>query len=1094
MPLLMNFPSRLVLRSLLLATLGMGATLGMPARSAVAATRVVDVRTEYLTDPLGLDVARPRFSWVVENEERGARQTAYRVQVASDAARLKKGEGDVWDSGRVTSGDNVQVVYAGPALAPRTRYHVRVQVWDHKDRPALSAPAFFETGFLDKQDWKARFIGLRPASDGERWPFVGARWMAPPEAIVTKTTKRLGYVSDFTVAPDEKLARADLFVVGPSNGDPWKEEVSHFLWVSGTTFRKWAADINDPRQMDITRAVKPGPNRMHVLAPFIANTGFITTVRLRFTDGRERFVQSDATWRVRSFDAFKPGDAWRAEDPGKAPFVPVKVLGAFGEDIVPGDSRYVQIDRLLPAAVLRKTFNVAKPVAQARLYVTAAGVYEMRMNGKRVGNDVLAPGWTDYRKRLRYQTYDVTALVGRGPNAIGALVGDGWYAGRTGMGQALWGFEKALLAELHVTYRDGTADVIATDETWRGQTGTIRRSDMLDGETQDARLALGAWDIPAYDQTAWRQTAWRPVSLPAIKIGVLEGQMDPAVRVTRTLATRAVTRPAPGVQIFDLGQNMTGWIQLRLAAPRGTRVTIRYAETLNKDGTMFTENLRTALVVDEYIAAGRGQELFEPRFTFHGFRYVEVTGIDKPLAATAVRGMVVHNALAETGTFSTSNPLLDRLQSNIVWGQRGNFLSVPTDCPQRDERLGWTGDIQLFARTATFNMDAAAFLSKFVIDMEDGQYPDGQVPHVAPTSPGMGGGAYGWGDAIVILPYLLYQVYGDTRVIERHMTAMMKWVDFRTSKARNDLNEEWSFGDWVSPPPETPNKVLGPVFHARAAWLVSRMAAVIGKKAESEKYAALFERIKKAWNAAHVAPDGKIGTDTQTTYVMALRYEMLPPERRKAAADHLAAAIARHKGHLNTGFLGTGHLLPALSMEGRDEVAFDLLLKQTYPSWLFTVQNGATTMWERWDSYSPEKGPSNVGDMNSYNHYAFGAVGEWMYGTITGIDHAADAVGFSRIVLGPRKGGALTRARGRYRSVRGTIESSWRDMGNAWVWDVVVPVHATALAKIPAGAAASVREGGVALADAAGVKVVGERNGVVEVDLVPGRYRFTARP
>jgi alpha-L-rhamnosidase len=513
---------------------------------------------------------------------------------------------------------------------------------------------------------------------------------------------------------------------------------------------------------------------------------------------------------------------------------------------------------------------------------------------------------------------------------------------------------------------------------------------------------------------------------------------------------------------------------------------------LNRDGTLFTDNLRSALATDRYVARGAEREVFEPRFTFHGFRYVELVGLPRPLAASDVTGIVVHSDLPATGRFETSDALLNQLQSNIVWGQRGNFLSIPTDCPQRDERLGWTGDIQVFARTATFNMDSATFLEKFLVDLEDAQRANGSVTDVAPTSARMGDGHYGWGDAMVFLPWTLYQVYGDTRVIERHLEAMKRWVDYRSEGARGFLNTAWSYGDWVSPPPATPNEVLGPMYHARSAWLLSRMAAAIGREEDARRYAELFEHIKAAFIAKHVGEDGRITSDTQTAYAVALRFDMLPEERRAAALGHLVAAVERAGDHLATGFLGTSQLVPALGENGRMDEAYKLLTQDTYPSWLFTVKNGATTMWERWDSYSPETGPSNLGDMNSYNHYAFGVIGEWMYENLAGIGMDPAAPGYRRLVIRPYLGRGLTHARGEYDSIRGKVVSSWALADGRLTLDVEVPVHATALVFVPGAKAERVKEGGHAASKARGVRFVRQEEKAAVFEVVSGRYHLTA--
>lgn len=1059
--------------------------------SAGAALKVPEVMVEQRVMPLGIDAAAPRFSWIATSPVRGARQTAYQIVVSTDANLLRSGQPNVWDSGKVDSAENVLVPYAGPALLPRTRYFVQVKLWDERNGVTASTPSWFETGLMNAQPaaWKGQWIGLRPANDSERRPLVGARWVAPAALSVSAKTKRVGFTKRFTLPATDKVVAADLFFAGPGNGRPWDPGVEHKIHINGTTLRAFAADVGDPRRFTVTALLTTGDNQIWIESPYFAGKSVIASLRLELADGRVRFIQTDRSWVARTAEAIALPEKWREDAPEKAPYVPSQELGVFGELTDAKDPAKAGIDHLLPVAQLRKTFAVGKTVTKARLYATAAGVYEMTINGFAVGPDVLAPGWTDYTQRVLYQTYDVTKLIHHGTNAIAAMLADGWYAGRTGMGQHLWGFEKALRAQLYLTYADGTEDVIATDGSWRGNTGAIRSSDLLDGEQQDMRLDTPNWNTATFDDQKWRAVFVPPINIPRI-----EAATAPPVKEIQVVRARAVTSPDPGVQIFDLGQNMVGVIRLRFVAPRGTKVTIRYGEMLDKNGKLFTDNLRTARVVDEYIAGGRVQEVFQPKFTFHGFRYVEVRGVPKPLPITNIVGLVWHTDLPRAGTFTTSNQKLNQLQSNILWGQKGNFLSIPTDCPQRDERLGWTGDIVAFAPTAAFNMDTANFIENYLVALQDGQRPDGAVPDVAPTTPQLGAGNFAWGDAMVFLPYLMFQVYNDRAPMQRHYEAMKKWVDFRTSKAKGFLNESWSFGDWVSPPPQTPNKVLSPLYHAHAANLLSQMAEALGKTEDARAYKALFENIKQAFNKAHVATDGKITSDTQTAYIIALRFNILPQDKRPLAAKHLMAAIDRANGHLNTGFLGTAHLLPALSMADQEDAAYKLLVTETYPSWLYTVNNGATTMWERWNSYTPEEGPRDVGGMNSYNHYAFGAVGEWMYSQLAGLQGAPNSPGYARFVLRPRPGGDLKFVRARYHSVRGDIASAWMKTAKGLTMDVEVPVHALAEVHIPSADADKITEGGRPLAQSPGVRLLEKQANETVVEVGAGVYQFAVKP
>jgi alpha-L-rhamnosidase len=658
-------------------------------------------------------------------------------------------------------------------------------------------------------------------------------------------------------------------------------------------------------------------------------------------------------------------------------------------------------------------------------------------------------------------------------------VGDGWWAGHlaTPFGCSYYGTEKALKLALHLDYADGTSEVVATDAAaWQGRTGAVRLADLMDGQTTDLSRPADAWRVPV------------AVAAPA---GRLQAQPDEPIRRLSEFPVRSLTEKRPGVFVIDFGQNLVGWVRLAVRAPRGTLITVRHAEVLDLHGEVWTENLRSALAVDRHLCSG-GDDVFEPSLTFHGFRYAEVSGLPGGLRPEQVAAIVVGSDTPDRGTFACDNPLLNRLQANIRWGQRGNFVSIPTDCPQRDERMGWTADTQVFARTAVFNADCAAFYAKFVDDLLDAQSDNGAFPDYAPTNAKVNEGHFGWADAGIVIPHLLWRAYGDTRIVERAWEAMRRYLDHRDAGAKDDLNTTWSFGDWVSPAPQTPNEVLGPIYHAWMHRLMAEMAEGLGKATDVVHHRTRFTAIAAAWRKAHLAADFRIHTsDTQAAYVCALRAGVVQPAE---VATHLVRAVERFNWHLNTGFLGTYCLLPALSQAGRGGVAWRILLQETAPGWLYTVKCDATTMWERWNSYSPETGPVNIGNMNSYNHYAFGAVGEWIYANILGIERAEEDIAFQRLVVRPVPGGCCNHARGEYRSLRGTVRVAWwlgEDGGIAL--EVAVPPNCTAEVHVPTSrGGASVQEGGTPVADAPGIRHLRDVAGYSVFAVGAGEYRFAA--
>lgn len=741
-----------------------------------------------------------------------------------------------------------------------------------------------------------------------------------------------------------------------------------------------------------------------------------------------------------------------------------------------------------PVVYLRRSFTVDRAIKSATLYATAKGVYIPRLNGARVGDAELAPGWTDYRRRHQVQTYDVTDMITPGENVLGVVLGEGWYSGYLGFRgiHKYYGEHPRALVQLMVTYEDGNLEVIATDDAWQASLGPILYSDIQMGEYYDARLELGAWDCPGYDASNWQPVIVEERD-PTV---VLEGQRDPVIRVTEEIPTEAITEPMPGVFIFDLGQNFAGRVRLCVAGEAGTKVRLRYGEVLEPDGTLHTANLRSARATDTYVLKGEGTEVYEPHFTYHGFRYVEVTGYPGHPTPDAITGLVMHNDLPITGSFECSNPMINKLWQNILWSQRSNFVSVPTDCPQRDERLGWTGDAQIFCRTATFNMDVAAFFAKWLTDTRDAQTEDGAFTDIAPQIEGMSRGAPAWGDANIIIPWTLYQVYGDTDLIESHYEAMQAWMRYieeanllrlRTKRLHNN------YGDWVALERGSSAEQIATAYWVKIARMMADMAKAIGREAEAKHYAGLAEEIRQAYIAAYVHPDGSIETDTQAAYVMALDNDLLPPSLRLPAAARLVAAIERHKGHLATGFLGTPPLCFVLTETGYLDVAYRLVTSEDYPSWGYMIKNGATTMWERWNAYTVESGIHDPG-MNSFNHYAYGSIGEWLYRVVAGIDTGQP--GYRHIRLHPRPGGGLTYAQASYRSIRGVIRSAWHYEEDGLHVEVTIPANTTATLELDTADPYGVLEGEGPAAHAEGVRFERFEQGTASFRLESGSYHF----
>ncbi len=803
-------------------------------------------------------------------------------------------------------------------------------------------------------------------------------------------------------------------------------------------------------------------------------------------------------WQVKVWDA-----KGKASDWSEAAYFEMGLLAAAdwkGSWIEPDLAEDPKISN--PAPMLRREFKVNGAIEKARLYVTSHGLYEMYLNGQRVGDQVFTPGWTSYSKRLQYQTYDVTNLLRSGDNALGAIVGDGWYRGFLAWGGTRnhYGEKLGLLLQLKVAYKDGREEIIATDQNWKAARGPILMSEIYHGETYDARLEKSGWASPGFDDRQWA----------GVKIGshpkeILIAPAGPPVRKIQELKPIKIFKTPAGDNVIDFGQNLVGWVRLRLQGPAGTTVTVRHAEVLDHDGNFYTENLRIAKATLTYTLRGGGEETYEPHFTFMGFRYVAVSGYPGDLTTDGITAIVIHSDMAATAEFETSSPLLNQLQRNIRWGQKGNFLDVPTDCPQRDERLGWTGDAQVFSRTAAFNMDVAGFFTKWLKDIAADQKEDGSVPWVVPdvlsTKERVSGGSAAWADAAVIIPWNMYLVYGDKRLLEEQYASMAKWIEYMRNRAGEDYiwDGDFHFGDWLAyaapssearsyPGATTDKDLIATAFFAFSTDLLQRTAQVLGKQGDAAKYGELLGKIKRAFRKEFVTETGRVGENTQTAYAVALQFDLLPDEVRALAAKRLAAEVRTRK-HLTTGFVGTPYLCHVLSRFGYLDEAYMLLNREEYPSWLYPVKQGATTIWERWDGQKPD-GTFQDKAMNSFNHYAYGAIGEWMYRVMAGIEIDPAAPGYKHILIQPQPGGGFTYVKANHQTMYGRVSSAWTLKDRQFELAVEVPANTKATVRLPKAQLAGVTERSQALVSGNGVTGVRQDGDVVVVEVGSGQYRF----
>jgi len=1072
------------------------------------------LQCDALDRPLGDDNQNPLFSWKLRDSRMGARQTAYRILVASNPRMFASAHPDIWDSGRVRSDQSVDVPYAGPLLRPETRYYWRVQVWDMRGNLySLSESSWWETGLMGQDHWLGKWIGYEQREQRSVRQ-ADAQWVANPEVPGYHGTGATHHEFRLRVDVPASAKLAALYVTG---------EDTVAVWVNGTRIMepgKQPAWGRTPwrtyTRKDVTAQIHPGTNLLAVEVTHFDPDGrtsapMSATLYLEAVDGSTQVLKTGTrdwkasfgvpgNWQQPGFD----DSSWPAAVPympGRDPFGGKEIIGS----PVP----------TAPVVALRHTFYLNKHVLSARLYATALGSYKFTLNGKPVGQQVLSPGWTDFRQRVFYQTYDVTSLLTEGEDALGAWLAPGWYSTPLewiGQGNNYGSTPDALRAQLKVIYSDGTSEWIATDSSWKADLSPISFAEIYDGETYDARRLQAGWDRPGFSDVNWH-----PVSVPQPHEPQIEWQSFQPIRATQTVAPKSVTSPLPGIFIYDFGQNLAGIARVRLHAGTGATVQLRFGELLNPDGTLYVENLRNAKATDRYTFAGNGVEEYEPSFTFHGFRYMELSGVTENPGLQAVQAIVLHTDAPSTVELKTGNAIINQLWRNILWGQRSNFVGVPTDCPQRDERLGWSADAQVFWRTASYNMDVTAFSRKYAADLRGTQIGTGMYGIYAPgtghENPGYGPG---WSDAGVIVPWTSWLQNGDKRIVQQNWDAMETYLATILSanpdylwKNKRGIN----FGDWLSPEGPTSDDLLATAYWAHDVTLMQQMAHGLGRIQDEQKYADLFSNIQAAFIHAWVHPGGVVGSElpqkrpqsstngpeigqnpelleTQTGYALALHFGLLPENARTQAADRLIARIAKNGWKLGTGFLGTPCLLEALTDSGHADAAYRLLLNTEYPSWGYMVEHGATTMWERWN------GDKMIGDpgMNSFNHYAYGAVGEWIYRFAAGIDATAADAGFHTIVLHPNFDARLGNLDFSYESRYGVIHSEWTARLDGATWRLTIPANTRARMSMSAVEAEGYVINGQPLSKSPVAKTLMKNGDLDSWELLAGKYVITIEP
>ena len=1044
---------------------------------------VVSLRVNYEKEPDCVD-GTPVFSWATESSVRATYQKSYRITVAESEAALKSGA-PVWDSGEVQSDVSVNIKYGG-ALEASRRYFWRVTVTTGSGEKLVSAPSSFETGLREEG-----FSGAVWISQNGGGSLVDASWIwnyaGSEHGNIPEGTQYFRY--SFTLDKYDKIASAlmsftaDDYGKAYLNGEPVIDK----------------PNVTDGWKNGVVIDVKNKLEKQNVIAAYAVNTGvgyagIIAKIAITYEDGSTENVVTDGRWKFSETNPEgweTPGfddSAWKKPDNaiiyGSHPWANYVAFSGSGGASAP---------------LLRYEFNADKKIAAARLFATAAGLYVPYINGEKVGDTAFDPGKSEYQVRLMYQSYDVTKLLHEGRNAVAAMLGRGWYIGAY---SPYGGTAPAFLCKLVIDYEDGTRQTVSSNGNWKMYLdGPITYNDIFNGETYDARKEQDGWTSAGFDDSRWPSVS--ETTAADLGIGKITAQLSGQVRVMDKVQAKERTNPSNGVYIYDFGQNLTGVASIKVNGGRGAKITLRHGEMLNDGntgsdgpaGTLYTTNLRSAEATDRYTLKGGENETYTPSFTYHGFRYVEITfpSSVEPLDCKDVTALVLYSDMEDTGSVQTSDELINQLISNTYWGQRGNFLSNPTDCPQRDERMGWSGDAQIFCGTAAYNMNVKTFYDKYITDLNDCQRDNGAYTDVAPganRAQYTGSGNSAWGDAGIIIPWIMYTRYGDISYIEKYYPNMKKYINYLVSVSNNYIKNNSAYGDWLSIGENTNMAVTDTAYCVYVCDLMAKMADLLGKSSDAEKLREYAEKYRTAWCRNFVRGDGVFKSDTQTTYVVALAFDILPEEQRAGAAAKLNEKIIKNGNRLTTGFIGVSYLLPVLCRYGYTETAFALLQQTEYPSWIYPILQGATTIWERWNSYTKESGFGNAG-MNSFNHYSYGSVTEWIYSYLLGIGCDENSPAYKSFILRPTAGGTLTSVSGSYESMYGTVRSEWKAEGSVISeYKCTVPANTTATLYLPASGVSAVSESGLPLSEAEGVTAVTEENGVIVMTLASGEYDF----
>lgn len=1049
-----------------------------------AATTIGTLRCENLENPLGIDATQPRLSWIMESTKQNVKQTAYQILVASSEEKLAHNTGDLWDSGKVASDQSILVPYAGTALLSREQCFWKVRIWNGHSKSGWSGPAFWSMGILHPDEWHAKWIGLDGADTKDTLTDTSWIWFPEGEPQVAAPVETNYFRRVVTIPAGRKIKRAVFEYTGDNECRGWIDQFD-------LGARK---DFKNVKWNDITTRLEPGKTYVFGLTGQNEGTnanpaGVIGLLTIEFADGEPMVIQTDDQWKVSK----TADDGWNTTGFNDSKWVAAKTLGAVGME--PWGEVRVAESRRQPARYLRKEFPVEKTVSRATVSFCGLGLSELYLNGQKVGNAVLSPAYAQYDKREYYVTYDVTKNLEQGANALGVILGNGrFYADRSKVfaGTVTFGWPKLLL-NLHIEYSDGTSSEIVGDESWQlTANGPIRANNDYDGEEYDAGMEMPGWASPGFDVS--KSSDWQAANIVSAPTGVLSAQMIEPMRITGTLKPISVKEIQPGVFIYDMGQNMVGWCRLHVAGPAGTRVILRHAETLKPDGSLYMANLRGAEVTDIYTLRGGGQmETWEPRFVSHGFRFVEVTGFPGQPDLNSIEGCVVNDDLPVAGSFLCSNDLINRIYTNICWGVRGNYHSIPTDCPQRDERQGWLGDRSEECKGESYLFDMSQLYAKWRQDMGDAQRADGAIPDVAPAYWPIYSDNVTWPSSAIIIPSALERQFGDNACIAKSYDSAKLWIEHMLTLSSNNIISRDSYGDWCVPPEEpslihsrdparqTDKTLLATSYFYYDLCLMAKYAAQLGKTSDVVRWQQLAADFKAAFNDKFLDRDkGQYSNGTQTSCVLPLAFGLVPDDMKAKIFAHLVDKIENEThGHIGTGLIGGQYLNRVLSDNGRPDLCYTIASQKDYPSWGYMVENGATTIWELWNGNTADPA------MNSGNHVMLiGDLVIWFYEYLAGIAPDTAQPGFKHIIMKPQPVGDLNFVKATHNSPYGLISSEWHRDGNNFDWQIEIPANTTATVYVPASSKKSFK--------VSGARSSRFQDGRAIFELGSGKYHFVS--